>query len=490
MAELRTRIVLRNDSTAKWLENIDKVLLKGEVGIEFLADGKTKLKIGDGVKTWGELDYFGGESLIGDDVSVVIEDGIIKLNGFDNAVAGAQLIKGADGTMSWVLPDTTAIDNLTATVETLKTDVLDLRSIVGVDASDGAEATGLFALINDKANKDDVYTKDEVNGLVSSVYHYRGSKTTYADLPTEGQVVGDVWNIETMDMDHGIMPGDNVAWNGTSWDKLAGTIDLSGYVTTEQFLPIKNAVNDMPLYYLTKAQAAATTEQVKYEIVNTPDGTLVDYREKEIRVMCPADTNWVKQDVGATGDANMYYMGFKAYAPANAVSFKEGDRGEIIDQMFTFDDAFAGVDEFGRKYSICWFALASYDDNSDTWTYFGTNSSVKKYIGWSYVVEWYDANGVKIASDSIRINLSNESCHDIIEPYYMANVVKGVKVNGTLLDAIDGVVDITIPEPALAVKGSDEIDVAEDGTLSIKSVSLSKVVQGDEELVLNGGSAI
>ena len=61
MAELRTRIVLRNDSTANWLDNEDAVLLKGEVGVEFQANGKAKMKIGEGTKTWAELPYFGGE---------------------------------------------------------------------------------------------------------------------------------------------------------------------------------------------------------------------------------------------------------------------------------------------------------------------------------------------------------------------------------------------------------------------------------------------
>lgn len=61
MAELQTRIVLRNDSTSNWLTNSTQVLLKGEVGIEFFADGKAKMKIGDGTKPWDELPYFGGE---------------------------------------------------------------------------------------------------------------------------------------------------------------------------------------------------------------------------------------------------------------------------------------------------------------------------------------------------------------------------------------------------------------------------------------------
>lgn len=62
MATLNTRIVLRNDTSANWLTNEDAVLLKGEVGVEFLADGKVKQKVGDGVKTWAELPYFGGET--------------------------------------------------------------------------------------------------------------------------------------------------------------------------------------------------------------------------------------------------------------------------------------------------------------------------------------------------------------------------------------------------------------------------------------------
>lgn len=64
---------------------------------------------------------------------------------------------------------------------------------------------------------------------LTTVYQYKGSVATYANLPTTGQKVGDVWNIETADPDHGIKAGDNVAWNGTQWDTLGGNHDLSGY---------------------------------------------------------------------------------------------------------------------------------------------------------------------------------------------------------------------------------------------------------------------
>ena len=64
---------------------------------------------------------------------------------------------------------------------------------------------------------------------LTTVYQYKGSVATYADLPTTGQKVGDVWNVETADPDHGIKAGDNVAWDGAQWDTLGGNHDFSGY---------------------------------------------------------------------------------------------------------------------------------------------------------------------------------------------------------------------------------------------------------------------
>ena len=66
MAELKTRIILRNDSTANWeaVKAEDaSILLKGEVGVEFNPDATstgaiTKFKIGDGVHKWEDLPYY------------------------------------------------------------------------------------------------------------------------------------------------------------------------------------------------------------------------------------------------------------------------------------------------------------------------------------------------------------------------------------------------------------------------------------------------
>jgi hypothetical protein len=79
--------------------------------------------------------------------------------------------------------------------------------------------------------KTETYSKTEIDNKVSSVYRYKGTVSTYADLPVSDLTVGDVYNVETTDSTHGIKAGDNVSWNGTVWDVLAGTVDLSGYQT-------------------------------------------------------------------------------------------------------------------------------------------------------------------------------------------------------------------------------------------------------------------
>lgn len=77
-----------------------------------------------------------------------------------------------------------------------------------------------------------------------SLKNYSYKEDTYADLPTTGNKKGDVWNIVNADAAHGVNAGDNVAWNGTTWDVLAGTMDLSAYMLAEDLVAISNTELD------------------------------------------------------------------------------------------------------------------------------------------------------------------------------------------------------------------------------------------------------
>jgi hypothetical protein len=217
-------------------------------------------------------------------------------------------------------------------------------------------------------------------------------------------------------------------WNGEEFR----TPTLEGVISGEEVdvkidTAITKAVSEVNTYTNEKIE---TVEKVKYEITHKPVGTLVNYGEKEIRVMCPADTEWVKQNVGTNGLANRYYITFKAYAPEGAESFKEDVKTTVEDQtMWYFENnSSAGIDMYGRKYSVVWLSVAEYDEVTDTWTYFGAESTKDNYVGKDYSVEWYDKDGIMIASDYVRINYTNEECHSSTEPYYINNAVKTAKV--------------------------------------------------------------
>lgn len=75
----------------------------------------------------------------------------------------------------------------------------------------------------------DAYTKTEIDGMVSAGVHYKGTVATFAELPTAA-VVGDMYNVTSADASHDVKAGDNVVWNGTSWDVLSGIVDLSNCV--------------------------------------------------------------------------------------------------------------------------------------------------------------------------------------------------------------------------------------------------------------------
>ena len=85
----------------------------------------------------------------------------------------------------------------------------------------------------------DAYTKTEIDGMVSAGMHYKGTKSSVSQLPSSGNQVGDLWNVDDT--------GANYAWNGSSWDKLSENIDLSGYVPTSRTINGKSLSGDISL---------------------------------------------------------------------------------------------------------------------------------------------------------------------------------------------------------------------------------------------------
>lgn len=105
-----------------------------------------------------------------------------------------------------------------------------------------------------KADKSDTYTKSQVDAKLSGAYKVKGS-STFENLPTEGNVVGDVYNItNAFDLDDKHYdPGTNVVWTEEGWDPLSGSFD-----TTAIEGNIQDVADDLAQEILDRTQADTT----------------------------------------------------------------------------------------------------------------------------------------------------------------------------------------------------------------------------------------
>lgn len=158
--------------------------------------------------------------------------------------------KNEDGSdrqyLNVVFPDATETESgLMSAAQVIK--LKGIEEGAQVNVIENVVVSGLSGTIADKtltinglAKSEDVYTKTaaesmvdgKINTALSSVYEYKDSVATYADLPTTGVAKGDVYNVEAEYREEGIdgkvyPAGTNWAWNGTKWDALGGLVDLT-----------------------------------------------------------------------------------------------------------------------------------------------------------------------------------------------------------------------------------------------------------------------
>lgn len=119
------------------------------------------------------------------------------------------------------------ITTIKGNITSIEGDITELQGSFGSAEDDITAVTN--ALDAHKADYNNPHKVTAAQLGLATVYKYKGSVETYADLPTSSQQVGDVYNVKQADPDHNIEAGDNVAWDGTTWDILAGDTDLSGY---------------------------------------------------------------------------------------------------------------------------------------------------------------------------------------------------------------------------------------------------------------------
>lgn len=109
--------------------------------------------------------------------------------------------------------DTSKVDTSTfnTTVQSVQSAFGNYYTKTETDTAFGAFTTQLA----NKANKTDI----------ASMYKYKGTVSTVSDLPSSDQSVGDVYNVESTGM--------NYAWNGSAWDALGESFQITAITNAE-----------------------------------------------------------------------------------------------------------------------------------------------------------------------------------------------------------------------------------------------------------------
>lgn len=553
MAQLNTRIILRNDSTINWEAQASQILLKGEVGVEFLADGSAKLKIGDGVKSWGELDYFGGEF-----DTTAIDNLETKLKALEEALGqDGETPTGVFEDLAELFSKIDAHDNALIALE-------ELKQLVGVPAKDEEVATGIFAELErldeveedvtnlntalaGKANadsvytKEEVYTKSEVIAAIADVEHLK--RKIVKDVAEAKQFITE--NPLTADQYIYMVPGEEE--ENDHYDEYMvvegqlervgdWTVDLSDYAKASEVANLKTQVegisgemadfvkgdeltealinkvekDELANYAkLTDIENFVTNETVnnlttiinnKVEKVENKDLVSNDEIAKLLTVGANAQENFVKAveetqlKVDETGKLSILaidqaLVGGLGDTLANILNNKV-DKQTVENINTALGNK---VDKNGTDRLITEEEAKKLEKLvlSDDGTV-----GISGTINASNVKELYD-NVVRIVTGSDSYEFDGVAKELLgIEKGAQVNVIEKITLNGSdPLIVTDKTVDIPVATITTAglvksAEGVNKVAVGADGTMEVNSLNVNKLVQTEGDyIILNGGNS-
>lgn len=188
------------------------------------------------------------------------------------------------------------------------------------------------------------YNKSQVDSKFTSVYIFKGSVDTIEDLPTEGNIVGDVWNVRKNDT--------NYAWTSEGWDALGGTAELSsltanGLMSKEDFAKLQGIEAGAQVNKI-----ETITKRVELNVVNKnvtiPEDIKIsdtEPTEEEIMWLDPsenydftfdgysqaqADARFVQKEEGKGLSTNVYTNADKTKV-TNLTDYVTGGTGAVTD---------------------------------------------------------------------------------------------------------------------------------------------------------------
>lgn len=402
-------------------------------------NGKANLYIIQPDKTLSEV---GSSIAIDEKVFKYNEEEKLSLLGFADAVAGAQLTKGADGSIQWVKPDNTTVEGLATEVESLRQDVTKLQTAVGDTSS------GLVKDVTDlKTSLENVYNKGETDSAIAAAIanadHLK--RQIVEDLPDVGSADENTIYMKEKVSGSGQNSYDEYMVISGAWELLGNTeVDLTQYVTNAKLTEsLETKVDKVPgSRLMTDAEGTKLTgiqDNAEKNIINSVSAEFTVSEGRELSLQAIEQSK---------------VTGLPAALAAKATKEE----------------------------------LAGYLTTENANSTYATKTELTEGLNGKVSVELGKGLSTNDFTNELKSKLEGVSAGAQV------NVIETIKINNSPLQVSDKAVNIPLATSELLglVKGSSEnnkVAIKEDGTMEVNSISLSKVKQEGEEFVINGGTS-
>mgnify|MGYP000215947917 CR=1 FL=1 len=282
------------------------------------------------------------------------------------------------------------------------------------------------------------YNKSQVDSKFTSVYIFKGSVDTVEDLPTEGNVIGDVWNVRKNDT--------NYAWTSEGWDALGGTAELAsltsnGLMSKEDFAKLQDIEAGAQVNKI-----ETITKRVELNVVNK-NVTIPE----DIKI---SDTEPTEEEIMWLDPSENYDFTFDGYSQAQADELfvkKEAGKG-LSTKDYTAEDK-KKITNLGSYVSNATGATA--DANAVAITLEKKDPTTGTADSSAITIDKATTSkaGVMSAADKTKLDGLNNAAQDItnlksnkletVEVTGTGNVITAATKNGTKIAFAKGITAMT-----------------------------------------------
>lgn len=258
------------------------------------------------------------------------------------------------------------------------------------------------------------YNKSQVDSKFTSVYIFKGSVDTIEDLPADGNVIGDVWNVRKNDT--------NYAWTSEGWDALGGTTELAsltanGLMSKEDFAKLQGIEAGAQVNKI-----ETITKRVELNVVNK-NVTIPE----DIKI---SDTEPTEEEIMWLDPSENYNFTFDGYSQAQADELfvkKEAGKG-LSTKDYTAEDK-KKVTNLGSYVSNATGATA--DANAVAITLKKKDPTTGTADSSAITIDKATTSkaGVMSAADKTKLDGLNNAAQDITN--LKSNKLETVEVTGT-----------------------------------------------------------